>query len=106
MDWCLDLYLFWGGGGGECSYEIEFCLGWGWFYLEFLGDYFLLRGFFYYFFCSGTLLIFVQHSLIHSHIFFMYLGKVEVLCFFVFEQQQLNNCFWKIRVALRRAGLV
>ena len=23
---------------------------------------------------------------------------------FVFGQQQLNNCFWKIRVALRRAG--
>ena len=25
---------------------------------------------------------------------------------FVFGQQQLNNCFGKIRVALRRAGLV
>ena len=26
--------------------------------------------------------------------------------FFVFGKQQLNNCFWKIRVALKRAGLV
>ena len=24
----------------------------------------------------------------------------------MFGQQQLNNCFWKIRLALRRAGLV
>ena len=23
---------------------------------------------------------------------------------FIFGQQQLNNCFWKIRLALRRAG--
>ena len=26
--------------------------------------------------------------------------------FFVLGKQQLNNCFWKIRVALKRAGLV
>ena len=58
-------------------------------------------------FCGGTLLLFVQHSLIHSHNFFHVLwGSVSLgrCAFFVFGQQQLNNCFWKIWVALRRAG--
>ena len=48
MDWCLDLcYVFIClGGGGKFSFELKFFGGWGWFYLEFLGDYFLLRGYF------------------------------------------------------------
>ena len=29
--------------------------------------------------------------------------KCWTVCFFVFGQPQLNNCFWKIRVALTRA---
>ena len=32
--------------------------------------------FFLLLFCGGTLLIFVQHSLIHSHNFFVYCGEV------------------------------
>ena len=30
--------------GGNCLFKIGFCL-WGWFYFEFLGDYFVLREF-------------------------------------------------------------
>ena len=30
--------------------------------------------------------------------------KCWMAYFFVFGQQQLNKCFWKFRVALRRAG--
>ena len=36
--------------------------GWGWFYFEFLGDYFFLREFsllIFFLFCGGILLIFV-----------------------------------------------
>ena len=59
--------LFILGVGGSVVLKLNFV--WGWFYLEFLGDYFLLRGFFFINFFSpfwgGTLLIFVQHSLIH-----------------------------------------
>ena len=29
---------------------------------------------------------------------------LDSVLFFVLGQQQLNNCFWKIRVALRRTG--
>ena len=48
-------FFFWGGGGGG-SYRTIF------FNFRFL------------FFCGGTLLILVQHSLIHSHNFFHVLG--------------------------------
>ena len=42
----LDL-VFW----GECVFKMEFCWGWvGWFYFDFLGDYYLLRGHFVYYF--------------------------------------------------------
>ena len=56
----------------------------------------------------GTLIIFVQHSLIHSHNFFcVLLGSVSVgrCALFVLglSNMQLVNCFWKIRVALKRA---
>ena len=55
-------------------------------------------------FLGGTYL-FVQHSLIHSHNFFVY-SDVGRCASFVLGQQELNNCFWKIQVALRRASLV
>ena len=57
-------------------------------------------------FCS---LIFVPHSFIHSHNFLCFGRSVNVgQCAFLFSSIdiQLINCFWKIRVALRKAGLV
>ena len=57
----------------------------------------------------GSLFIFVQHSLIPSHNFFRVLwgsvsvGRCAFFCFWAIKQM-LNNCFWKIRVALKRAG--
>ena len=52
--------------------------GWWWFYFDFLG--------------------FLN--------FFFFLGGGGRCAFFVFGaiKQQLNNCFWKIRMALKRAG--
>ena len=39
--------------------------------------------------------------------YFEFLGGIFFIeGFFVFGKQQLNNCFWKIRVALKRDGLV
>ena len=119
------LLVIWGGGGGLLFYNF-FCGvgGWGWLALEFLGNKFYLIFFcfflnnfltflpffiIFFLFCGGTLLIFVQHSLIHSHNFFhVLLGSVSVRrCAFLFLgiDIQVFNCFWKIQVALRRAGL-
>ena len=36
--------------------------------------------------------------------FFKTFFPIFFTAFFVLGQQQLNNCFWNIRVALRRAG--
>ena len=58
---CVAFYFRWGfwggrhvglsldlsfGGWGKCIFKIEFFWGVGCFYFEFLGDYFVLRGFF------------------------------------------------------------
>ena len=55
----------------------------------------------FFLFHVGTLLLFVQHSLIHSHNCFRVYGG-SVLFLFLGIDIQLNNCFWKIQVALRR----
>ena len=77
-----------GGGGGGGLLFYNFLWGWGWLALEFLGDKFdlffftffldIFKTFFPFFlFRGGTLLIFVQHSLIYSHNFFhVLLGSV------------------------------
>ena len=91
--------LFEFGVGGSFVLKLLF-FWWGWFFLKVFFLYFSL-------FCGRTLLIIVQHSLIQSHNFFSCIwGNVSVgrCAFLVFGQQQLNNCFWKIWVALRRAG--
>ena len=48
------------------------------------------------------------HSHSFTEIFLCIWGKCKCwsVCFFVFGKKQLNNCFWKIWVALKRAGLV
>ena len=59
---------------------------------------FFLRGFLFILFnflgvCGGTLLLFVQHSFIHSHNFFHVSGgslSVGRCAFFVFGQQQVT----------------
>ena len=52
-------------------------------------------------------MVFKIHSFIHT-IFFMFWGvSVSVgQCAFLFlgKDKQLNNCFWKILLAFRRAG--
>ena len=63
-------FFFLGGGGGEFPFQIIFFVIGGCF--VFLGD--IVQNFFI--FCGGTLLIFVPHSLIPSHNFFVYLGEV------------------------------
>ena len=48
------------GVGRSVVLKVIFVGGWGWFYIEFLGDYFLLRGVFnkyFSLFCGGTLFI-------------------------------------------------
>ena len=72
--------------------------GRGWFYFEFLSDYFVLREF--------SLLILFN---IHSHqFFFVYCRVVQVLdgvlFMFLGTDVYLVNCFWTIRVDLKRAG--
>ena len=54
----------------------------------------------------GILVFGVKHSLIHSHNLLRVSGGSvgQCCCFFVFGKQQLNNCFWKIWVALIRAS--
>ena len=44
MGLSLDLCF---GSGRSVILKLSFVGGWGWFYFEFLGYYFLLRGFFY-----------------------------------------------------------
>ena len=111
MGWWGGWGVFGGGGGVACFGTFMGQILFIFFY--FLSKYFLnffqfLKIFYFFLFCGGTLLIFVQHSLIHSHNFFMYCGKCKcwIVCFFLFLSIdiQLINYFWKIRVALRRAG--
>ena len=69
VDLCLDLYyLYW--GWGKFSFKIIFRGG-----VVLLRILLILKKNFS-LFCGGTLLIFVQHSLIHLHNFFVYLGAV------------------------------
>ena len=105
MDRCLDLcyffFFFW-GGGGEGGVGWRFCFQ----IIFFVGGGFVFNsnGTVFFLFCGGTLLIFVQHSL--TQFFSCMWGKCKcrTVCIFVLGQEQLNNCFWKIRVAFRRAG--
>ena len=96
LDFCI------GGGGGKMTPKLFFGMGWG------VGVFGCLI-----FFlcvcvcvCVGILFFGVKHSLIHSHNFFrVFGGSVSVRwCAFLFlgNNKQLNNCFWKIRVALKR----
>ena len=82
----MDLY-FWGvGGRGKFSSKIIF-FSWGWFFKVLWGQSFSFIFLFFFLFCGGSLLFFVQHSLIHSHIFWCFGGKCKcwTVCFF---------CFW------------
>ena len=108
MGLCLDLcYLFW--GWGKFSFKITFFFEWGWFYLEFLGNYFLK---FFLNFFSLCFVVELYSYLFNIHSFIQFFSciwgkcKCWAVCFFVFGQQQLNNCCWKTRVALRRASWV
>ena len=64
---CMNVafYFKFGFGWEGCGFlKFSFVGEWGWFYFEFLGDYFLLRGFFIkllfsLLLCGGSLLIFV-----------------------------------------------
>ena len=131
MDWCLDLCYFFGGVGlgGGVLLSSNFIFGWGCFSLEYLGDKFYLSCFFYFlfnffffnflkiknffFFCYFFFtvlwwnLINICSTFTHSLTqFFLCIGgsvSVGRCAYFVLGQQQLNNCFWKIWVALRRA---
>ena len=79
--------LFILGVGGSVVLKLNFV--WGWFYLEFLGDYFLLRGFFFINFFSpfwgGTN---ICSTFTHSftQFFSCIWGKCKcwTVCFFVF----------------------
>ena len=56
--------------------------------------------------CVGILFFGVKHSFTHSHIFLYFGGKCRcrMVCFIFQGDKELDNCFWKIRVALIRAG--
>ena len=125
MDWCLDLcYLLFGGldfgfiyifflaGGGVAFFGI---LRGSKFFLNFFPIFLKLfkKIFFYFLFNFFSVLwrnfINICSTFTHSFTqFFSCVGgkcKCWTMCFFfVLGQQQLNNCFWKIREALRRAG--
>ena len=111
---CVRIFVICFGGGESLVLKFIFFFffwrGWGWFYLEFLGvtgqlfKFFLLL-----FFFSVLWWNFINICLTFTHSFTFFLciwGKCKcwTVCFFVFGQQQLNNCFWKVWVALRRAS--
>ena len=115
----LSPHYFWGGCGFEFTslffgggvFFLNFVLfgWWWWFYFDFLGDYFFKRIFFYFIFfvlcwkCIYICLTFTQ-SLTQ---FFVLWGSVSVgRCAFcvIGASFAVINCFWKIRVALKRAG--
>ena len=87
----LSLDLYFGGGG---SVFLKWSFVGGWFYFEFSGDYFLLRGFFklrgfLFLFFGRSLLIFI-HT-IHSHNFFsVFGGSVFLWCAFLFWETKVE----------------
>ena len=103
-----------GVGGSFILKFFFFFFWWGLVYFLNLGRKFffkfLFQNFFHFFFCfvMEVVLFFVQHSLIHSHNFFCVFGESVSVgrCAFLFlgKDKQVNNCFWKIWVALRRGG--
>ena len=64
------LWVFLGGGVGGGKFFIFFFFG---VWLFFFGDFFL-----YFLGCGGTLLLFVQHSFIHTIFFHVFGGSVSV----------------------------
>ena len=83
--------------------------GWWWFYFDFLGG-FLNFFFFFFFLVLGLKFINICSTFAHSftQFFSCTVGKCKcwTVCFCCFWaiKQQFYNCFWKIRVALKRAG--
>ena len=88
MDLCLDLCYFL--LGGVFCFKIIF----------FIGE-FILRGqfsltFYIFFWCYGGTLLTFAHSF--TQFISCFWGKYWTVCFFWGKDNQLNNCFWKIRV--------
>ena len=83
--------LFW--GGGSVSLKFSFVRGWGWFYFEFLEDYFLSRGFFS---LSVLWWKFINICLTFTNSFTQF--------FCVLLESVSVNCFGKISVALKGPG--
>ena len=66
-------------GGGTAYFGIlRGYILFNFFFIFFLNNFLTFFHFFiiFFLFCGGTLLIFVQHSLIHSHNFFVYCWEV------------------------------
>ena len=88
--WTLLIFFFFGGGGEWFVFEFlgaKIYLAFSFFFVIFWNFFFIFPNFFKHFFLLiflvggfgvGNLLIFVQHSLIHSHNFFLLWVSVSV----------------------------
>ena len=85
-------FFFW--GGGECFFlNWVMFVGWGWFYFDFLGDYFLsFISLFIFFVCFVLWWNFINICLTFTHsftqFFFVYCGEVKCWTVYFFF------CFW------------
>ena len=115
MGLCLDLcVIFWGvGWGGTLLLKYFYFFLVGVVFFQILGRQFFFKFLFQFFLFLFSVLWwkFITFCSTFTHSFtqtFSCFGgncKCWKVCFFVLgKDKQLNNCFWKILVALRRAG--